>query len=253
MGLADDNPLGSNMRNLSVAVFVPALLAGLMLTNGASAGALYSNFGPGQSYNAFSGVFEGGINNPITHNQQSSLASFVATGSGLVDVIHAPMFHFTSPSTDVMVLYSDTLVGGVHKPNAHSDPLAPFNPATFAPLGMSSSFTALGPMETFKFTADVSLIAGQTYWIGLFTDTVSADNWYFNSTGQTTAFCATFGPVPIALTNFGCTQPGDHTTPAFDIIGRTAVPEPITMSLFGVGIAGMVTIRRRRKPSRSQG
>jgi hypothetical protein len=241
------------MRKKFAVVFASMLMSGLAMANSASAGVLYSDFGPGQTYQTSAGVFEGGSTNPITHSLQVTLASFIATGSGVVDLIHTPVFHFGTPNTDVLALYSDLLVSGIHKPDPHSNPLAPFVPATFAPLGTSSSLTTLGMMETFKFTTDVTLVAGQTYWIGLFTASASADNWLFNSTGQTTPFCTNAGAVPMALTSINCTAPTDpHVTPAFDIISRTAVPEPVTVSLFGAGLAAMLTARRRRKASVSQ-
>lgn len=238
------------MRKAFAAVFVSALMGGMALADGASAGVLYSNFGPGQTYQTNAGLLEGGANNPINHFQSFTLASFVATGSGLIDQIHTPVGHFNRHNSDVIALYSDVLLNGIHKPNAHSNPLAPFVPATFAPLGVSSLVTTQGPIETFTFAMDVMLLTGQTYWIGLFTDPNSADIWKFNSTGQTTPFCLSLGPVPLALTSINCTAPGDlHQTPAFDIISRKVVPEPITVSLFGVGLAGMLNVRRRRKAS----
>lgn len=103
-------------------------------------------------------------------------------------------------------------------------------------------------LDTFALP-NVDLAAG-TYWLILQNGSVTGgDNIYWDQGGGLSSLWANgqfIGPD----TNCGFSfNTNGSCGLSFDITGSTSVPEPLTVSLFGAGIAGTIAIRRRKKKS----
>jgi hypothetical protein len=119
-----------------------------------------------------------------------------------------------------------------------------------------NSFNSLSPTFTFTTAAD-ALAAGDA----LKTQFGSSFDWnpFTTSTGGRIAFGATgsnYDFTSVCVTESGCSataanDPLTRTAPnAFTFIqfsAVTAVPEPLTLSLFAAGVAGLASVRRRKE------
>ena len=101
-----------------------------------------------------------------------------------------------------------------------------------------------GTFEIYSYWADIApinLASNTTYWISILNDTANDtnDNWYWTTSDSTSGNGAQrFGD------GGAWSDVGDEF--AFYLTGRTVVPEPASMTLLGLGLAGLVARRRKK-------
>ena len=98
------------------------------------------------------------------------------------------------------------------------------------------------------FDLNLNLAAG-TYWLNLQNAHVVGGNpvYWDQGGGGSQAWDSAFGFLSVANGNCGAGTNGSCAE-TFDINGteNARIPEPITLSLFGVGLAGALAMRRRK-------
>jgi hypothetical protein len=194
-------------------------------------------------------------------NSAAAASSFAAAtpGASVINFESAPLGNFTT-----LALPGVTLTGqGTSINNAPNFPVAPTLDGYNTTPGGSNYAEILGASLTFTFAAPVQSFGA--YFSGLqlffFQDTVS----FSDGTSQVLDIpMANTETGNGALSFLGFTDFGKSITSITvtagtnggDFIGvddvryqnvATAVPEPVTLSIFGAGIAGAAALRRRKK------
>lgn len=99
-----------------------------------------------------------------------------------------------------------------------------------------------------------SLLGGTKYWVVTeLTQSESSAVWNYNSTSDTASAgeIARMGNFPSDPPGWNSSFLGQVTSPAFRVSSfegdNTAIPEPSTVALFGLGVIGLIGRKRRRK------
>jgi len=210
-----------------IALSLAALLAAVLLPAAAAATTIFSDFGPGQSFNSGSSL---SVNGP-------------SGGSGF-EIDQAASFQpsstFTLTSIDLAISFTkgtDSFKVEIAQ-NASGHPGAALEAFTLS--GVPSSAT----VETLTSILHPTLSSGAFYWIAVFPgDSTTLGDLFANDTGVTgTAFSNDGGST------WGSTI---GSTPAFDVIGNpvTAVPEPSPALLLIAGLAALAAYGRKKTRS----
>jgi len=128
-----------------------------------------------------------------------------------------------------------------------------------SPLYTSGTLETTGSPLLYSFTTDINLIAGDQYIafvtnqpfgvsLGAATTPGSGLGYMEVNDFSDPGFGFSEGD-PSIDTNWFCLQPSCGVRAAFnaDFSDATSVPEPITLSIFGAGLAGVAAVRRRKK------
>jgi hypothetical protein len=208
---------------LKVNRWVFAAIGAVICAGAAGATTLYTDFGPGQTYNTSSGWFIGG-SGAVT--QASIAAPFTPSVTATLDSLDLAVDVFAGTTSFTVEITADS---------------------SGAPGAVLESFSLTGitgtpTVRSLTSILHPSLSSLSTYWVAVFAGgTTTAGGWFWNSVG-TTGFDFS--------SNGGSTWSVDSATtdprPAFDVIGTPTVPEPTTWVLLGAPLAAMLWFRRRR-------
>lgn len=106
------------------------------------------------------------------------------------------------------------------------------------------SFSGLLPLTTLTSLTSIDLIAGNEYWVFMLNNYSAADPGVFWAwdTSPSGATYPSYGGG-----GGGYNFPGRPFNKQFGVRVNASIPEPFTLSLFGVGLAGSLVRRCRRK------
>jgi hypothetical protein len=118
----------------------------------------------------------------------------------------------------------------------NADVFSPGNPGSKSTIGAGIEYAVLSGGTAIEFAAPFSYFETDPQGIGFDTTSAAEPDIILRlsqSFGYSVAGGATYGPDRLGL--------------IVDPIGSTPVPEPVTLSLFCAGFAGIAAVRRRRK------
>jgi hypothetical protein len=194
-----------------------AFVMGLVLSGFSSAGVLYSNFGPGDSYHTDSGTFI---------NQKPSLSVVAGSGQWLGEIDFAASLFDSGSLNQVTVSLSDDVFG---------HPAA----SALASHVFTGALSLTPAILQWTLTSAQPLVSGNTYWVTL-DASPGAVVWNYNDqvqAGDSRLISGVWTP-----------EPGD-TQGAIRILTADApVPEPATWLLFG-GAFGVMVLRLAKRPA----
>jgi hypothetical protein len=191
-------------------VLVLALALPVAQSFGATA---YSNFGPGNGFNNSIGwtlsTSASVIGMDFAQGEQ-----FTSAVSGNLTMVDAALGNFFGDSTVTMSLYADA--GGSLGSFLGSQTATAVPGYTVAALDFSSE--------------NISLVAGQSYWLVGSAMNDGWDGWGWNNTGA--------GGM-----HYANGQYSSNTQGAFDVM---ATPEPAPIAALGFGVLGFLARRRKK-------
>ena len=99
-----------------------------------------------------------------------------------------------------------------------------------------------GNIDTYDIATSFNAAAGTPYWLSVVPDLGFPPQWGWgtSASGSNAGYQCFFGSCGGTGTNFAFTLNGDP-------INTNSVPEPLTLSLFGAGLAGLGALRRRKQ------
>jgi hypothetical protein len=198
----------------------------------ALASVIFSNFGPGDSYNTSSGNvvgdgFDGGF-----YSEGESFTPGQNAAFGSLRIALSEVFPGSQGSSLTINLMADS----GNAPGAILETWLTA-PGSLGLLGNNNSPLVLNS------NLNLTLLSGTEYWItASLTGLGNAIAWNWNSTGDLNAQAINDGS--------GWFSPSGLTPGAFQVdSAASTVPEPSTLALFGVAFAGIAVCFRRRQPA----
>lgn len=208
----------------------------LGISTAASAGIVFSNFGPGLTYDTSTGNVVG---DGFDGNYYSEGESFTPGANALFGSLSIALSEVYPGSQGVPMTISLAADNG----NAPGVVLESWSTAPGS-LGLLGNYNA--PL-VLNSSLNLMLLAGTEYWVTASLAGPGAGDavaWNWNSTGDANAQAINDGS--------GWYSPSGLTPGAFQIDSvESTVPEPPTLALIGLAIAGLA-IRSRRNPPACQ-
>lgn len=182
---------------------------------------VYNNLGNPPSWDTSGGWTISGLN-----DGQTIYMPFTPSASGAISEVDAAVdFQTTNPA------------GGMYANLVSSIGGAPG--AVLDTSGIRNDPNTNG-LDGFVFGGTVNITAGQQYFIQLTTTSVNDANgfWYYaKGDPQTTFYFTENGGAPASFT-------GNDS--AFRVFVSQSVPEPSAIATFGIGLLGLVALKRRK-------
>lgn len=203
-------------------------LAGMMAAGAARADVVFSDFGPGDSFQTDGAGITGA----------STFFGYFAAGGAF------------TPAQNYTVTGVDLAVSGFGSPGEASI-WTDVGGVPGSQIGNAAGLTFPGPATIVPVTGlDATVLAGQRYFLVLTPGSDNADGtWFYNDGSYLTDVSNNGSGWTVNIT--------DTQTPAFDIIGSpltlpVGAPEPASIALLATGVAALGLKRRRAKsPGRS--
>jgi hypothetical protein len=209
---------------------------------------VFSNLGPGDSYNTALGNFIGnGLDGSGSNYAQA--ATFSPSQTVNFSSLEIALSNSTGTNTDALIVSLNSDSGGVPGSTLFSFTVAA---GTLGALGINN------PLVSFTTSSGPVITAGTNYWITVSDPNGPADSnvWNWNSTGDSSATGISQDGGSTWFAPSGLT-PGAY---AVDGVPQAVVPEPSMFGVFAGGLIGLAAdqwrrARRRKKrrgPSRPQ-
>ena len=199
------------------------VIGAVIFAGAAGATTLFTDFGPGQTYNTTSAWFIGGSGAAV---QASVAASFSPSVTATLDSLDLGVNAFAGTTSFTVEITADS---------------------SGAPGAVLESFSLTGitgtpTVRSLTSILHPSLSSLSTYWIAVFAGgTTTEGGWNWNSVGRTGLAGSADGGSTWSVDSI-------DATPAFDVIGTApGVPEPTTWVLLAAPLAAMLWFRRRRR------
>jgi hypothetical protein len=192
---------------------------------------IYSTFGPGQSYNTYSGQPVGTFPYSDETTNMEAAVSFSPSQSYAFDSIAVAAL-FSSFSTSDQFTVSLARDSGTNAPGVVVE--------TFSFTGIIDSPTVYSASSLLH----PQMTAGEKYWVVMSSDDLLSIylQWLDTDqpiTGEIASRNALYTDWVVNYADFG-------SVPAFEFQGTTAaLPEPVSLLLLGLGIAGLAGARGR--------
>lgn len=209
-------------------IFAAALAGAALASQSAGATVIYSNFGPGNSYQGCCGFIVGGSTGGWGGLYMQA-AEFRAPIYASLDQIDVALSNMGG---------SDTALVGIWTRSAGGHP--GYNLGSWMVTGIPAYGSTSNSPMTVSGISGITLAGGAHYYVSVSpvsNNDDSKNGWNFNSIGATGNTQANYG--------WGWSSSGVGTATAFDVMG-TPVPEPGTIALMIGGFAGAMRLRRRR-------
>ncbi|NIA54615.1 PEP-CTERM sorting domain-containing protein [Massilia sp. TW-1] len=199
------------------------------ISSHALADVIFSNFGPGYTYNVSSGNVVGDGFDGSIYSEGDSFAPIQNAVFGSLRIALSEVFPGSQGTSLTISLTADS--GNAPGAVLESWLLAP---GSLGLLGNNNAPVVLNS------SLNLMLLAGTEYWITASLGGMgNAVAWNWNSIGDMNAHAINDGS--------GWFSPSGMTPGAFEVDSAASVPEPSTLALFGVAFAG-IAARSRRKP-----
>lgn len=208
-------------------------LAGFAVPSGASASSIFSNFGPGSSYDLNDA---NPVGNDFAGDNAAEADSFIPTSNQQFESLGVALSCIVNCSSGQNFTISlDADLGG--SPGAGIETFT-FTGVTLGTLGSDNSLIIANSI------LQPTLLAGITYWVEISSTTNYALAWNWNSTGDTSSQASS--------TDGGATwlAPSGQTPSALEVDGPSPVlsAEPAPGVMLGLGIIAICISMLRRSP-----
>jgi hypothetical protein len=199
------------------------LIFSVFLSSPPHAAVVFDNLGPEDSYDIFRYPFGKSSFGPLG---LYTGGAFTPTASFTLDTLELPISQSQCPQGLSCPDIVDVFFTGSSAAGNPDAVIESFHLENALPV-QGPPFVSQGSLITVGSTLHPLLLSGERYWVIVAAREVFG-GWHLNSVGD-------FGPLVLDVVPLEQATVRNQTRPAFRVIG-SPVPEPSTMTLFGIGI-----------------